>query len=89
MRKYIFITITIIMIISLGNLSFGNTKTINENVHYEVIEITKGDTLWEIANVYKDDNSSTSEYIAQIKDFNNMNTDVIKVGQSIIIPIKA
>jgi len=88
MRKYVSILITLIMIISAANLSFGNTKSKNENVHYEVVEIVKGDTLWHIAQTYKDDDSSTNEYIALIKEFNNMKTNVLKVGQSLIIPVQ-
>ena len=87
MRKYVFIFITILTIFSITGMSFGNTNTSYNISHYKTIDITTGDTLWEIAKEYKVDDFSTTEYISIIKNFNNMKGDIIKTGQQIVIPI--
>ena len=87
MRKYVFIFITIIAVFSIVSISFGNTGSSNHIAHYKSIEVTTGDTLWEIAQDYKQENVSIIEYVSIIKDFNNMKNDTIKIGQQIIIPI--
>ena len=87
MRKYVFIFITIIAVFSIAGISFGNTGSSNHIAHYKSIDVTTGDTLWEIAQDYKQEHVSTTEYVSIIKDFNNMRNDTIKIGQQIIIPI--
>ncbi len=87
MRKYVFVMVTV-MILSVGaKISFGSTGKWNGNVYYKSVDIVKGDTLWEIAEKYKIEDISTNNYVLEIKKFNNMKSDKIKVGQEIIIPI--
>ena len=87
MRKYVFIFLTVFLVATAARLSFGNTTEQDRNVYYESIDINKGDTLWCIAEKYKNDNISTIEYVSQIKEFNNMKSDKIKIGQKILIPV--
>ena len=89
MRRCVFILITFIMIITAGVLSFGNTKSGGKHIYYKSIDIIKGDTLWSIAEAYKTDEMSVINYISRIKEFNDMESDIIKIGQKIILPIEA
>lgn len=88
MRKYIFILITLIMVLTAGVLSFGNTKAGSKHIYYKSVDITNGDTLWGIAETYKTEDVSVIYYISRIKEFNDMENDIIKIGQKIIIPIE-
>lgn len=88
MKKYVLILITFILVLMAGVLSFGNTKARNKHIYYKSIDITKGDTLWCIAETYKKDTMSVTNYISLIKDFNDMESDVIKIGQKVILPIE-
>ncbi|MDD3570019.1 MAG: LysM peptidoglycan-binding domain-containing protein [Lachnospiraceae bacterium] len=88
MRKYVLILITIIIALMSTVLSLGNTKVRREHIYYKSVDITKSDTLWGIADTYKNENMSVTNYISLIKDFNDMESDVIKIGQKIILPIE-
>ncbi|MGL4789845.1 MAG: cell division suppressor protein YneA [Anaerotignaceae bacterium] len=86
MRKYVFIIITLILIVSACTVSFGNTEQ-KKNIYYEVVEISKGDCLWTLAATFKGENENTKEYVNKIKKLNNMDSDLIKAGQKIILPV--
>lgn len=88
MRRYVLILITFIMVLTAGVLSFGNTKAPDKHIYYKSVDITKGDTLWSIAETYKADKMSVTKYISRIKEFNDMESDIIKIGQKIILPIE-
>lgn len=88
MRKYVFTLITLIMVLTAGVLSFGNTKAHSRHIYYKSVDIVKGDTLWRIAETYKTEDVSVIYYISRIKEFNDMESDIIKIGQKIILPIE-
>lgn len=88
MRRYVFILITFIMVLTAGVLSFGNTKAKSKHIYYKSVDISQGDTLWSIAENYKTDEMSVINYISRIKEFNDMESDIIKIGQKIILPIE-
>ena len=54
-----------------------STSTSNIDSNYYIVK--KGDTLWDIANKY---NTSVSK----LKSLNNLNTNLLKIGQKIKIP---
>ena len=81
-----FMLILFILVISFSCVAMGSTRK-KEEVIYEVVEIKEGDTLWDIACVYKSEGVSTKKYVAQIQDFNGMKTDKIIAGQSVIVPV--
>lgn len=59
--------------------------------YYKSIEITKGDTLWSIANDnfdsahYKDIN----EYVSEVKKLNTLSSNDIIAGRYVIVPYYA
>ncbi len=58
--------------------------------YYTSVEIKNGDTLWDIASEYMtDEYGSLQEYVAEVKELNNLPSDNIRSGQSIVIPYYA
>ncbi|MBE6008791.1 MAG: LysM peptidoglycan-binding domain-containing protein [Lachnospiraceae bacterium] len=87
MRKYVFIIVTLCMVLSFATISFGKTNAKQKEVYYELVDITKGDTLWTIAEEYNTEFGDVREYIEVIKEFNNMSGDHIKSGDKILVPV--
>lgn len=56
--------------------------------YYKSIEISKGDTLWSIANNYIDHEhyKNTFEYVKEVKQMNSLTSDKIVAGNHIIVP---
>lgn len=52
-------------------------NNVTNNITYTVV---KGDTLWDIANKYK-------TTVSKIKNINNLDTNLLQIGQKLIIPI--
>lgn len=86
------ISLFIIIAASISFLSFSTEANDMEHQpsykYYKSIEISKGDTLWSIANAnfdadhYKDVN----EYVAEVKQLNALTSDNIVSGSHIIVP---
>ncbi len=89
MKKITMIVITVILIFAGVNLTFGETVSKNENVSYKEITISKGDTLWDISQKYKNDDESIKDYVNKIMEFNNMKSDRINAGQKLIVIINS
>ncbi len=89
MKKITMIVITVILIFAGVNLTFGETVSKNENVSYKEITISKGDTLWNISEKYKNDGESVKDYVNKIMEFNNMKNDRINAGQKLIVIINS
>ena len=89
MKKITMIVITVILIFAGVNLTFGETVSKNENVSYKEITISKGDTLWDISQKYKNDDESVKDYVNKIMEFNNMKSDRINAGQKLIVIINS
>ena len=58
-----------------------------ENAQYTVYTVKQFDTLWGIAEEYNKFDVSTVEYIDKIFDMNNLKTDVLQIGQSLILAV--
>lgn len=56
--------------------------------YYKSIEVSKGDTLWSIANdnIDSEHYKNTYEYINEVKKMNSLTSDKIVSGSYIIIP---
>lgn len=78
-----------IMLISFSLLTFAKEdKTSNMPLSYKSIEITSGDTLWDIAEEYNyDPLQSTKEMMNEIISLNQLKNETIIEGQYILIPI--
>ena len=94
-RRKIFLTILSVCIILTCVLSYGalvsNASAEDDGIFYKYftsIEVESGDTLWTIAEEYKDENfyESTKEYVEEVIRMNNLSSTQITAGQFIIIP---
>ena len=52
-----------------------------------IIEILKGDTLWDIASNYNYYNEDVRKVVHRIKTYNQLEDSMLVAGQSIIIPL--
>lgn len=80
----LFLTILGIILLSNKTLSHGEVKT-------KTVYISKGETLWTIAQIELEDNNfyenkSIREVINNIKTINNLEDSYIYEGQKLIIP---
>ncbi len=86
-NKYVlicaFIAVLAIILAATGMFAQANEQN---NVTYESIMIEADDTLWDIAVEYCDtDQESISEYIDNIKEINNISSDMIVSGNYLIV----
>jgi len=56
-----------------------------KEISYNDVYVKKGDTLWDIAEKYKQ-SGDIREYIKEIKKINNLKSDTIFEGDVLIIP---
>ncbi len=56
--------------------------------YYANVEIQQGDTIWDLASEYMDENyASREDYIREVKELNSLtDTDEIVSGQYLILP---
>ena len=59
-------------------IKYTGSSNISDSNYYTV---KKGDTLWDLAVKYKTN-------VKTIKDINNLKSDVLKIGQKLILPSK-
>lgn len=60
--------------------------TSQSDIFYGSIEITSGDTLWDIAKTYTEGTEiSVSEYVDQLKTMNKISDETIYAGQHLTI----
>ncbi len=76
----------------LGFLSLFNSSeaTVNNKIDYKERIVTRGETLWSIAKIEQTtndyyENKSIQEIIYNIKQINNLNSDIINENQKLLI----
>lgn len=67
----------------------GAEKGKTSQIYYEAVEIQKGDSIWSIAEKYKIEGQKTEHMVDAILEINGMKTENIRVGESIIVPVRA
>ena len=86
---FIMFALVIVGILLGGNLFKGQTvqaaNAYEIVVQYKSIEVSEGDTLWDIAEEYGDYQDKES-YIVEIKELNHMDDDTIYSGSYLVIP---
>lgn len=70
--------ILIFLLIALFNISVAKS---NEEAKIISYTVSKGETLWSIAEEYKAENEDPRQYIYDIKKLNNMDNSNIYEGQ--------
>lgn len=94
-RRNIIMLIASSLIVIAASILFMSFSTLaNDFEHqpsykyYKSIEVSKGDTLWSIANANIDSEhyENIYEYINEVKEMNSLTSDNIVSGSYIIIP---
>ncbi|MCI8967593.1 MAG: LysM peptidoglycan-binding domain-containing protein [Lachnospiraceae bacterium] len=87
----LFILITISFLFASFSTEANDLEHQPSYKYYKSVEITKGDTLWSIANDnfdsehYKD----LHEYVTEVKKLNTLSSDDIVAGNFVIVPYYA
>ena len=76
------ITIIVFLLVTLVNASIAKRNEEAEIISYTV---SKGDTLWTIAQEHKADSKDIKQYIYELKKLNNMTNSNIYERQTIKI----
>lgn len=84
--------ILLFLIVSILSLIIGFRMVhANESVEYEKafvsIEIESGDTLTSIAQEYAPSSDAYTDYIAEVKNINNLQDDTIHAGCYLMVPV--
>lgn len=77
------ILISVFSIILVKGSSTVDQGTLNK--YYKSITIESNDTLWNIADMYNDGKEAKDSYINTIKQLNNMSSDTLYAGESLIV----
>lgn len=76
----------IVVIVAVFALSYTGEKESLEN--YVDVEINEGDSIWTIADQYKEHhNLSKAEFVEWVQEKNGLQTAIIKAGDTVFIPI--
>ena len=82
--KVISFTLILLIIVLTGHTMFTSMAKEEENMatpYYKSIQIQSGDSLWQIADRYKEGSSmSTDAYIKTLKQMNGLTEDTIHAG---------
>lgn len=92
-EKIILITIAALIAVCFSIIIGTNLVRAQDEIHtsqseifYGSIEITSGDTLWDIAKTYTEGTEiSVSEYVDQLKTMNKISDETIYAGQHLTI----
>jgi len=69
----------------IANAAVSDDTISDQNKYYTSISIEKGDTLWSIASNYVSGPKTISNYVNELKEINNLQTDCIYQGQNLIV----
>ena len=88
-------TIMITFVLIFGCFLFGSILSSAQNTrieepiefkYYKSIVIQPGDSLWSLAETYADSESNRKEYIEELKQINQLDSEKIQTGKHLIIP---
>lgn len=85
------IFLTILLLIAAGTITtvFGlNDVNGSSMTQYAQVKVSSGDTLWDIAAAYSDDNDDIRQFVYEISELNDISADQLRAEQTILVPIK-
>jgi len=80
--------ITVVTIVAFFNINAKASETNEANMttkYYTSIEIKNNDTLWNLEDQYNNGNESKANYINNIMELNNLNSETIYSGENLIV----
>lgn len=92
-NKTIIASTIAIMLLGIFVFGFSSRKagaTTHNVKYFTCVSIDSEDTLWSIANEYiTDEYNSIEQYIDEVKSINNLSTDKIYYGATLVVPYYA
>lgn len=90
--KFRFITFLVLLILAVGiGFSWITGMNVINGVtepNYTTVEVSAGDTLWDIANRCSDENQDVRKTVYEIRHLNNLTSSTLTTGQTIKVPIQ-
>jgi cell division protein YceG involved in septum cleavage len=84
-RNYSYVILLMGLALIMGSVSL---LKLGAEESYQKVTVKEGDSLWEIAEELSEDhNMSTNDLVEWVSEKNNLATDIIKPGDSLIIPL--
>lgn len=80
--------ITVVTIVAFFNINAKASETNEAKMttkYYTSIEIKNDDTLWNLEEQYNNGNESKKNYINNIMELNNLNSETIYSGENLIV----
>lgn len=87
-RFFSFILIAILLTVTAMNtiLGFNNAEGQTKD-QYTIVEVTYGDTIWDIAREHLSDDMDLRDAVHMIMSINNITAEELQPGQSLKIPV--
>lgn len=87
-RFFSFILIAMLLTVTAMNtiLGFNNAEGQTKD-QYTIVEVTYGDTIWDIAREHLSDDMDLRDAVHMIMSINNITAEELQPGQSLKIPV--
>lgn len=82
-RALMVFTIAVFVLLKAATMTFSYVPS--EQREYKTVVVGAGDSLWSIASEHT--SGDIRRKVADIKDFNNLKTDTLSVGEHILVPL--
>ena len=77
--------VSLLIAVTFASTLFFVLGSVNQEESYNEIYIKDGDTLWTLSEKYRG-NTPKQDWISEVMIVNNLNTQMIHSGDSLIIP---
>ena len=87
-RFFSFILVAMLLTVTAMNtiLGFNNAEGQTKD-QYTIVEVTYGDTIWDIAREHLSDDMDLRDAVHMIMSINNITAEELQPGQSLKIPV--
>ena len=82
-RALLIFSLVVFMLVQAATMAFSYIP--DSEREYKTVVVSTGDTLWSIASEYA--SGDVRSKIKDIKNFNNLNSDVLTVGKHLKVPL--
>ncbi|MDQ0216961.1 LysM peptidoglycan-binding domain-containing protein [Peribacillus cavernae] len=82
-------TLLLLGAVFLFSLFFFSLQSDKENINnYVTVTVSSGETLWEMAERYGNENLTKNDFIDWIEKHNQLQAESLKPGEKIVIPVE-